>query len=384
MTHMFSSGGGRTLMSAGSPVLAADEFLLVADTLQIQAGTDIVIASHVNYLTILAREITVGAGAWIVWEPDRDARAGRDAARRRRRTVVRPVHRERLLGLHEPVGRRRWTRPRWQRRADAWASALRSSRSGRSRSTGCPRSSCRDGSAARATGAGGGDGGDGCKGAHSKAVVFCTDGPGWGGDGGDGGDGGRGGRGGPGGRGGNVTFLTTDACHEADAETGFTINIAGGPAARAATAARAAAGAAAARRATTRSPARPRPSARARTAGTATTAIPARRGHRVRRASSAPSSSPRRSSPRSGRRRRSAPSRRCRVAIGDTVTIDGRQLRRRRLGDLRRHARRDDLHRGHDPAGRGARRPGPARSTSSSRSRAARSATPPACTSRRR
>ena len=69
MTHMFSSGGGRTLMSAGSPVLAVDEFLLVADTLQIQAGTDIVIASHVNYLTILAREITVGAGARIVWEP---------------------------------------------------------------------------------------------------------------------------------------------------------------------------------------------------------------------------------------------------------------------------------------------------------------------------
>ncbi len=66
---------GRTLVMHPSSVLLADEAIIAVDELQLQDGTELLIANEVKYLTILANRITVGDGASITWEarlqPDR-------------------------------------------------------------------------------------------------------------------------------------------------------------------------------------------------------------------------------------------------------------------------------------------------------------------------
>lgn len=219
---------GRALVMNQSPMLLIDEFILVADDLQLQDGTVLVIANGVKYVTILARNLTVGADVWIEWE----AATMADRAPRENVKVAEPSYdwstetsdsayrspaggdgghghlgHVGLIGDPAPS-------------LDLWALTINA----------LPEIQLMGGQGGRGgRGGAGGAGGHGAKGASAEGnIVSCVQEPGFGGDGGRGGDGGSGGDGGAGGRGGDLSLFFPDDAHEAALAAGLKDNRAGG------------------------------------------------------------------------------------------------------------------------------------------------------------
>lgn len=218
----------RTLVMALSPVLDVDEAIIVAEELQLQDGTQLLLANEVKYLTILAQRITIGDGTEIIWESRPPASRGLpDGA-----PVDGTSHARTSLCDHS-----------WYFAADGGDGGEGSPVDAGYPGDGAPTVEvwALDTSALPAfglkggtggigqRGRDGGDGGHGAKGADSRGTATgCPEKVGYGGDGGEGGDGGPGGRGGRGGIGGLVILYLTDACHEAVLEHGLILDLAGG------------------------------------------------------------------------------------------------------------------------------------------------------------
>ena len=218
----------RTLVMNPSPTLAVDEAIIAVDELALQDGTELLIASTVKYLTILANRITVGTGTRITWDP------------------VMPAAR----GLPGGAADNGLSHQRTSPCDHSWyyASDGGSGEDGRDGDTGyqgdfAPTVEIWSVDAAAlpefelAGGRGGvgqrggnaGNGGNGAKGSNSWGTwLGCAETVGYGGDGGNGGDGGRGGRGGRGGPGGRVVLYLTDASHAAVLASGLTLHLEGG------------------------------------------------------------------------------------------------------------------------------------------------------------
>lgn len=184
-----------------SPVLLVDEALMVGDELQFQDGTELIIANHVKYLTIIAQRITVGSDVTISWVPAPApargaADAGTNGTNHQRSTETS------VSAYHSPSGGDGGSGdpgdPGYPGddapTLEVWGLDV----------TSLPAielQGAQGGAGQR--GGDGGDGGDGAMGLRSHSMVWgCDRSVGFGGDGGDGGDGGKGGAGGTGGRGG--------------------------------------------------------------------------------------------------------------------------------------------------------------------------------------
>ncbi len=218
----------RTLVMNPAPTLAVDEAIIAVDELQLQDGTELLIANNVKYLTILANRITVGVDTAITWD-----------------SIVPPAR-----GLPGTAAADGTSHARTSPCEHSWYYA----------SDGGPGAPGRDGDSGYlgdaaptveiwsldavalpefelAGGRGGagqrggdaGNGGNGAKGSNSHATTLgCAETVGYGGDGGDGGNGGHGGRGGRGGPGGRVVLYLTDASHAAVLAAGLTLHLEGG------------------------------------------------------------------------------------------------------------------------------------------------------------
>lgn len=220
------STAGRTLVMLPSLVLDADEALILAEDLQLQDGMELRIANHVKYLTILAMRITTGAGARITWA-DAPAPARGTLPPAADGFSFQPTIETSASSFTSPSGGNVHPAPGGAAgfggddapTVEIWA--LEAGRLPAVELQGGPGGGGQRGAA-------GGAGGHGAKGEHSHATVFCTQGPGYGGDGGFGGRGGDGGTGGRGAAGGTALLYLTDPSHEAVLEAGLTVNLAGG------------------------------------------------------------------------------------------------------------------------------------------------------------
>ena len=217
----------RALAMRSSSEIAPDEAIIVAEHLQLQDGTQLVVAEGIKYLTIIAQNLRVGHGVTVSWEAA-DASERGAAGRGSKGTSFPPYTTSASSKLHSPSGGSGQDGedgdPGYPGddapTVEIWAL----------QATSLPDFGLQGGSGGTGQPGGrGGDGGDGAKGRESHSMVYgCDKAVGFGGNGGNGGDGGKGGTGGPGGAGGDVHLYLTDASHEAVLAAGFRLNQAGG------------------------------------------------------------------------------------------------------------------------------------------------------------
>ena len=224
-SHRLSTG--RTLVMMSASTLAVDEAIIVAKHLQLQDGTQIVIANNVKYLTIIAQRITVGTDVTITWEsaaaPSRGtAEDGSDG------TSYLWYTSSTESAFNSPNGGDGGDGDDGDQgypgddapTLEIWGLDV----------TRLPEIDLQGGQGGTGQrGGDGGNGGNGAKGLQSHSMSYgCDRSVGFGGDGGDGGEGGTGGLGGVGGVGGDLKLYLIDASHEAVLAAGLSDNRSGG------------------------------------------------------------------------------------------------------------------------------------------------------------